>query len=195
MSGMANENSEEARNEAAPPADLRSETEAPSPEPVAPEAPAAVAEAEDADEKIPSARPQKSLRKSRGKSDVPHAIGRRKTSIARVYLRPGKGGWEVNGRTLEDYFPRAVLRQSVAQPFSSTETEGRYDVYVKVRGGGLRGQAEAVRLGVARALLKVDEGYRPRLRTDSLLTRDPREVERKKPGRPKARKRFQFSKR
>ncbi|HET7274630.1 MAG TPA: 30S ribosomal protein S9 [Longimicrobiaceae bacterium] len=122
-------------------------------------------------------------------------MGRRKTSVARVYLRPGNGEWSVNGRTLEDYFPRAVLRQSVARPFGTTETDGRYDVQVNVRGGGLRGQAEAVRLGIARALLKVDEGFRVRLRADELLTRDPREVERKKPGRPKARKRFQFSKR
>jgi small subunit ribosomal protein S9 len=124
-----------------------------------------------------------------------NGLGRRKTSVARVFLRPGEGRWVINGRTFEDYFPRAVLRQSAAQPFATTETEGRYDVFVNVNGGGIRGQAEAVRLGIARALLKVDEDYRPRLRADALLTRDPREVERKKPGRPKARKRFQFSKR
>ncbi len=124
-----------------------------------------------------------------------NAIGRRKTAVARIFLRPGKGRWKVNGRSLEDYFPRAVLRQSAARAFATTETVGQYDVLVNVNGGGLRGQAEAVRLGIARALLKVDEGYRRILRAESLLTRDAREVERKKPGRPKARKRFQFSKR
>lgn len=124
-----------------------------------------------------------------------HAIGRRKTSVARVYLRPGSGTWKVNGRTLEDYLPRHVLRQSTNQPFVATETAGQYDVIVNVNGGGLRGQADAIRLGVARALLKVNEDYRVRLRSEALLTRDPREVERKKPGRPGARKRFQFSKR
>jgi small subunit ribosomal protein S9 len=122
-------------------------------------------------------------------------LGRRKTSVARVLLRPGEGRWKVNGRTLEDYFPRAVLRQSVVLPFSATETQDRFDILVNVNGGGLRGQADAVRLGLARALLQVDEDFRPRLRAQELLTRDPREVERKKPGRPKARKRFQFSKR
>jgi len=130
-----------------------------------------------------------------GKGEQYIGLGRRKTSVARIILRPGEGRWVVNGRTFEDYFPRAVLRQSAAQPFATTDTVGRYDVIVNVNGGGIRGQADAVRLGIARALLKVDEDYRRRLRTDELLTRDPREVERKKPGRPKARKRFQFSKR
>ena len=124
-----------------------------------------------------------------------HAIGRRKTSVARVYLRPGNGAWEINGRTIEDYLPRHVLRQSAQRPLVATETEGQYDVKVNVNGGGLRGQADAIRLGVARALLKVNEEFRSKLRVESLLTRDPREVERKKPGRPGARKRFQFSKR
>ena len=124
-----------------------------------------------------------------------HAIGRRKTSVARVYLRPGNGTWEVNGRTLEQYLPRHVLRQSATRPLAATETEGQYDVKVTVNGGGLRGQADAIQLGVARALLKVNEEFRARLRAEDLLTRDPREVERKKPGRPGARKRFQFSKR
>jgi small subunit ribosomal protein S9 len=124
-----------------------------------------------------------------------HAIGRRKTSVARVFLRPGTGRWTVNGRTFEDYFPRAVLRQSAARPLELTQNEGQFDVKVNVNGGGLRGQAEAVRLAVARALLKVDEGMRSTLRSEALLTRDAREVERKKPGRPGARKRFQFSKR
>ncbi|MDQ3556889.1 MAG: 30S ribosomal protein S9 [Gemmatimonadota bacterium] len=124
-----------------------------------------------------------------------HAIGRRKTSVARVYLRPGNGKWVVNGRTLEDYLPRHVLRQAASQPLVTTETQGQYDIKVTVSGGGLRGQADAIKLGVARALLHVDPEFRGALRAETLLTRDPREVERKKPGRPKARKRFQFSKR
>ena len=124
-----------------------------------------------------------------------HAIGRRKTSVARVYLRPGNGAWEINGRTIEDYLPRHVLRQSAQRPLVATENEGKFDVKVNVVGGGLRGQADAIRLGVARALLEVDETNRARLRPEGLLTRDPREVERKKPGRPGARKKFQFSKR
>jgi len=124
-----------------------------------------------------------------------HAIGRRKTSVARVYLRPGNGTWEVNGRTLEQHLPRHVLRQSATRPLAATDTEGQFDVKVTVNGGGLRGQADAIRLGVARALLKVNEDFRAKLRVESLLTRDPREVERKKPGRPGARKKFQFSKR
>lgn len=122
-------------------------------------------------------------------------LGRRKTSVARVYLRPGNGQWVVNGRTLEDYFPRAVLRQAAARPLAAVDVQGQFDIKCNVNGGGERGQAEAIRLGIARALLVVDPEYRPRLRSESLLTRDPREVERKKPGRPKARKRFQFSKR
>lgn len=143
-----------------------------------------------------AARPASASRgKSGPKGDQFNGLGRRKTSVARVILRPGEGRWVINGRTFEDYFPRAVLRQSAAQPLAATETEGRYDVIVNVNGGGMRGQADAVRLGLARALLKVDEEFRGRLRTAELLTRDPREVERKKPGRPKARKRFQFSKR
>jgi small subunit ribosomal protein S9 len=124
-----------------------------------------------------------------------HAIGRRKTSVARVYLRPGNGQWEVNGRSIEQHLPRSVLRQSAVRPLELTENADKFDVKVTVQGGGLRGQADAIRLGVARALLKVDETLRPRLRAEELLTRDPREVERKKPGRPGARKRFQFSKR
>ena len=123
------------------------------------------------------------------------AIGRRKTSVARVYLRPGTGQWVVNGRSLEQHLPRSVLRQSAVRPLELTEHLDKFDVKVNVNGGGLRGQADAIRLGVARALLKVDETLRPRLRAEGLLTRDPREVERKKPGRPGARKRFQFSKR
>jgi len=123
------------------------------------------------------------------------AVGRRKTSSARVILRPGKGEWSVNGRSLENYFPRATLRTRITEPLSVAEAEGQFDVLVRVNGGGLTGQADAVRLGVARALLLVDEESRPALRSRGLLTRDSRKVERKKPGRPKARKRFQFSKR
>ena len=124
-----------------------------------------------------------------------HGVGRRKTSVARVYLRPGSGTWEINGRGLEDYFPRQSHQQHASEPLDATENAGTYDVKVVVRGGGKTGQAGAIRLGVARALLKVDEEYRPTLRQRGMLTRDPRQVERKKPGRPKARKRFQFSKR
>lgn len=123
------------------------------------------------------------------------AVGRRKTSVARVILRPGTGAWKVNGRALDVYFPRPVLQYAANQPLAATESQGRYDVIVNVNGGGIRGQAEAVRLGVARALLKVDPELKGALRAQELLTRDAREVERKKPGRPGARKRFQFSKR
>ena len=123
------------------------------------------------------------------------AVGRRKTSSARVILRPGTGDWSVNGRSLENYFPRATLRTRITEPLTVVESEGQFDVLVRVNGGGLTGQADAIRLGVARALLQVDEESRPALRSRGLLTRDSRKVERKKPGRPTARKRFQFSKR
>lgn len=122
-------------------------------------------------------------------------VGRRKTASARILLRPGNGQWTVNGRTIEDYFPRASLRARADEALRVTESEGQFDVMVRVAGGGLTGQADAVRLGVARALVESDEELRPTLRQHGLLTRDPRKVERKKPGRPKARKRFQFSKR
>ena len=127
--------------------------------------------------------------------DRKQGLGRRKTAVARVSLRPGEGKWSINGRTLEDYFPRPTLQMSILRPLILTETQGRYDIFVRVAGGGLHGQADAVRLGISRALLGVDEDFRRRLRVEELLTRDAREVERKKPGRPKARKRFQFSKR
>jgi small subunit ribosomal protein S9 len=135
------------------------------------------------------------VRPARAIPERTHGLGRRKTAVARVHLRPGDGKWTINGRALAEYFPRGTLQQSVVRPLVVTENEGQYDVFVRVAGGGLHGQADAVRLGLARALLKVDEEYRPRLRAEELLTRDAREVERKKPGRPKARKRFQFSKR
>ena len=124
-----------------------------------------------------------------------HAIGRRKEAVCRVYIRPGSGKWNVNGRTLGDYFPRPSHVSSIQQPFTATDTLGRYDVTANIEGGGNTGQAGALRLAVARALVKIDENYRRKLRDLGLLTRDARAVERKKPGRPGARKKFQFSKR
>ncbi len=124
-----------------------------------------------------------------------HGVGRRKTSVARVYLRPGRGEWKINGRDIAEYFPRNSHQQHASDPLGATENEGQWDVYVVVNGGGKTGQAGAIRLGLSRALLELDEEYRGKLREKGMLTRDPREVERKKPGRPKARKRFQFSKR
>ena len=123
------------------------------------------------------------------------AIGRRKEATCRVYLRPGSGKWDVNGRTLGDYFPRPTLVSAIQQPFTATDNLGQWDVKANVEGGGVSGQAGALRLAVARALVKIDEQHRRKLRELGLLTRDARAVERKKPGRPKARKRFQFSKR
>jgi small subunit ribosomal protein S9 len=123
------------------------------------------------------------------------AVGRRKTSVARVTLTPGTGKWIVNGREVADYFPRPSHQTWAGEPLVVTNTQGRMDVRVNVRGGGNTGQAGAVRLGVARALLKYDDTLRGAMREKGMLTRDPREVERKKPGRAGARKRFQFSKR
>lgn len=123
------------------------------------------------------------------------AVGRRKSSSARVILRPGTGEWTINGRPLNDYFPRLLHRKRAEEALKVTEYDGQLDVLVRVRGGGVTGQADAVRLAVARAVLERDPDTRPLLRKHGLLTRDPRKVERKKPGRPKARKRFQFSKR
>ncbi len=128
-------------------------------------------------------------------ASVIHTIGRRKESVCRLYIRPGSGKWDVNGRTLGDYFPRATLVSAIQQPFTATDTLGRFDVRAKLEGGGVSGQAGALRLAAARALVKLDEAHRRKLRDLGLLTRDARAVERKKPGRPKARKRFQFSKR
>ena len=122
-------------------------------------------------------------------------VGRRKTATARVTLRPGTGEWKVNGRTLAEYFPRETHRIRIEEPFRAAGVAGQFDVTVRVNGGGLTGQADAVRMGLARAIVKNDEEARPALREKGLLTRDPRKVERKKPGRPGARKRFQFSKR
>ena len=124
-----------------------------------------------------------------------HTIGRRKEAVCRVYVKPGSGKWDVNGRTLGDYFPRPSLVSLIQQPFTATDTLGAFDVKANVTGGGQTGQAGALRLGISRALVVVDEQHRKKLRENGLLTRDPRAVERKKPGRPGARKRFQFSKR
>lgn len=122
-------------------------------------------------------------------------VGRRKTSTARVILRPGSGEWKVNGRSLAEYFPRETHRIRIEEPLRAAGVTGQFDVLVRVNGGGLTGQADAVRMGLARAIVEHDEETRPAMREKGLLTRDPRKVERKKPGRPKARKRFQFSKR
>ena len=124
-----------------------------------------------------------------------HTTGRRKEAVCRVYIKPASGKWDINGRTLGDYFPRPSLVSAIQQPFTATDLLGRYDVKANVEGGGTTGQAGALRLAVAKALVKMDEGHRRKLRDLGLLTRDARAVERKKPGRPKARKRFQFSKR
>jgi small subunit ribosomal protein S9 len=124
-----------------------------------------------------------------------HAIGRRKEAVCRVFIKAGSGKWDVNGRTLGDYFPRPSHVSSIQQPFVVTDMLGRYDVTANIDGGGNTGQAGALRLAVARALVMMDENHRRKLRDLGLLTRDARSVERKKPGRPKARKRFQFSKR
>jgi small subunit ribosomal protein S9 len=126
---------------------------------------------------------------------VTHAIGRRKEAVCRIYLKPGSGKWDVNGRTLGDYFPRPSLVTAIQQPFTATDSVGKYDVKATVEGGGSSGQAGAIRLAVSRALVAIDESHRRKLRDLGLLTRDARAVERKKPGQPGARKKFQFSKR
>jgi small subunit ribosomal protein S9 len=122
-------------------------------------------------------------------------VGRRKTAVARVILRNGSGKVTVNKREFENFFPVADNRDDVITPFKYTETLGKYDVFANVNGGGVRGQAEAIRLGIARALVELDPELRSLLKPEGLLRRDPRMVERKKPGQPKARKKFQFSKR
>ena len=125
-----------------------------------------------------------------------HALGRRKAAVARVYIVAGKGNITINDRPLEDYFKEETLRYVVNQPLTVTQTEGQFDIKVTIVGGGIKGQAEAIRLGISRALCEVDkEAYRSTLKAAGFLTRDPREVERKKPGQPGARRRFQFSKR
>ena len=122
-------------------------------------------------------------------------IGRRKTSIARVYVKPGKGDIRVNNRDLKEYFISEIHQTTVKQALAAAKMDDQYDVTVNVEGGGVKGQAEAVRLGIARALVEINAEVRPLLKKDRLLTRDSRMVERKKPGRRKARRKFQFSKR
>ncbi|MFA5620434.1 MAG: 30S ribosomal protein S9 [Weeksellaceae bacterium] len=126
---------------------------------------------------------------------VIHKIGRRKAAVARVYLQEGKGEIFINGRTLNDYFTTGVLQYKVQQPFTLTGTKGRYNADISVFGGGITGQAEAIRLGISRALCEVDTEFRGQLKPEGLLTSDSRLVERKKFGQKKARKKFQFSKR
>ncbi|MDE5704254.1 MAG: 30S ribosomal protein S9 [Bacteroidales bacterium] len=127
--------------------------------------------------------------------EVFNRIGRRKTAVARVYLSAGNGNITVNGKDYKEYFPTGTLQYVVNQAFEATNTLNQFDVKANIDGGGINGQAEALRLGIARALVEVDAEHKPALKAQGLMTRDPRMVERKKPGRPKARKRFQFSKR
>ena len=129
------------------------------------------------------------------KKSIIWTTGRRKTSVARVRMFAGSGTITINQRTLEDYFPRPTSRMRILEPFEVTETVGQYDVLASVEGGGIAAQADAVRLGISRALITATETLRPTLRKGGMLTRDPREVERKKYGRHKARKRPQYSKR
>jgi small subunit ribosomal protein S9 len=127
--------------------------------------------------------------------EIINTIGRRKTSIARVYVKPGKGTITVNDRELKDYFTSEIQQITVKQALTISKADGNYDITVSVEGGGNKGQAEAIRLGIARALVKINAESKPALRKEGLMTRDSRMVERKKPGRRKARRRFQFSKR
>jgi small subunit ribosomal protein S9 len=124
-----------------------------------------------------------------------NTVGRRKAAVARIYVNEGKGQITVNQKDYKEYFPEERLQYVVEQPIKIAEVEGKYDIKVNLDGGGFKGQAEALRLAISRALIKIDPEMKPILRSNGLLTRDPREVERKKPGQPKARKRFQFSKR
>ena len=129
------------------------------------------------------------------KSDVWRTIGRRKSSVARVIISNGKGQYTINKRNIENYFGRDVLKMVTKQPFELLGIEGKYNVDVNVKGGGLSGQAGAIRLGISRGIEKVNPDYRAILKENGFLTRDSREVERQKPGQPGARKKFQFSKR
>jgi len=127
--------------------------------------------------------------------EVINTLGRRKAAVARVYLSEGKGKISVNGRELEDFFPTKPLQYVVKQPLELVEVAGKFDLKINIFGGGIKGQAEAVRLGISRALIEANPEHRDALKKAGFLTRDPRAVERKKPGQPKARKKFQFSKR
>ncbi|MDR1437421.1 MAG: 30S ribosomal protein S9 [Candidatus Symbiothrix sp.] len=127
--------------------------------------------------------------------DVINALGRRKAAVARVYVKEGSGKIQINKRDLDTYFPSSLLQYVVKQPLNKLGVVEQYDITINLQGGGYKGQSEAARLGIARALVKINPEDKPALRSEGFMTRDPREVERKKPGRPKARKRFQFSKR
>lgn len=127
--------------------------------------------------------------------EVINAIGRRKAAVARIFLSDGKGKITVNGRDYKEYFGAETLQYVVTQPLVLLNSTDKYDIVVNLDGGGVKGQAEALRLGITRALIKIDEENKKPLKANGFVTRDPREVERKKPGRPKARRRFQFSKR
>ncbi|MFW5777655.1 MAG: 30S ribosomal protein S9 [Bacteroidota bacterium] len=127
--------------------------------------------------------------------EVINKIGRRKTAVARVYLQPGNGEITINKKKLNDYFTTSILQYVVNQPFEITGNLGKYDVKVNLDGGGIKGQAEALRLAISRALVEINGEWRPALKSKGLMRRDPRMVERKKPGQRKARKKFQFSKR
>ncbi len=127
--------------------------------------------------------------------EVINAIGRRKAAVARVYVAAGEGNIVINKKNLQDYFPSSILQFIVKQPLEKLGVTGQYDIKVNLKGGGFKGQAEALRLAIARALVKINVEDKPALRSEGFLTRDARVVERKKPGRPKARRRFQFSKR
>jgi small subunit ribosomal protein S9 len=127
--------------------------------------------------------------------EVINALGRRKTSVARVYLSAGSGNFIVNGKDMTVYFPTLMLQNNINRPFVLTSTLGQFDVKANIDGGGVSGQADALKLGISRALVKHKAELKPALKIESMLTRDPRMVERKKPGQKKARKRFQFVKR
>ncbi|MBT4218273.1 MAG: 30S ribosomal protein S9 [Flavobacteriales bacterium] len=124
-----------------------------------------------------------------------HTIGRRKASVARIYVTKGKGNIVVNGKDYKEYFPLETLQYKLNQPFKVVEQEGKFDIKVSVNGGGINGQADAIKLAIARSLCEIDIENRPSLKAEGLLTRDPRVVERKKPGQKKARKKFQWVKR
>ena len=127
--------------------------------------------------------------------EVVNTLGRRKKAVARIYINEGKGNITINKRDLKEYFPTTTLQYIVMQPLNTVEAAEKYDIKVNLDGGGIKGQAEALRLAISRALVEIDSESRKDLKAAGFLTRDPREVERKKPGQPKARKRFQFSKR
>ncbi|MBU2885544.1 30S ribosomal protein S9 [Gilvimarinus agarilyticus] len=127
--------------------------------------------------------------------EVTNTIGRRKTSVARLYMSAGKGDVKINNRDIKEYFPFEIYQTIVKQPLVLLEEDGNYDLNINVAGGGMKGQAEGIRLAISRALVEINPEHRPPLKKEGFLTRDPRMVERKKPGRRKARRAFQFSKR